>query len=193
MSVRRRTWGNGGEAWVVDFCDANGKRRLKTFKTKRGADNFASVSRAVAKGIVPDPYTRGRRPIEFVASLPMAGWKKGAGRESIAEAFCLARPEHSPTTDHVVLHVIAEMSPSSVICDVDDLLKPVLDALSGVAWVNDTQVCECLIRRVTAKGRHLRIRIWSIPPLSISEHHKAVEMGLGIHGPGGKNHVNPQT
>ena len=100
----------------------------------------------------------------------------------MAEAFRVEFPGYTPSTDGIVIHVLAEMPPASVVCDVDNLLKPVLDALSGVAWVNDTQVYECLIRRITARGRNLRIRIWSIPPLSISEHRKAVEMGLGVHG-----------
>jgi integrase len=39
MSVRKRQWTTGKgvpkEAWVVDYADTNGKRRLKTFP--RGA------------------------------------------------------------------------------------------------------------------------------------------------------------
>lgn len=48
MSVRRRTWTNGkGEektAWVVDYVDAKGVRRLKTFKLKKLADAFATTA-----------------------------------------------------------------------------------------------------------------------------------------------------
>ncbi|SFI65750.1 Site-specific recombinase XerD [Phyllobacterium sp. CL33Tsu] len=48
MSTRKRTWTNGkGEektAWVVDYVDTKGKRRLKTFKLKRQADQFASTA-----------------------------------------------------------------------------------------------------------------------------------------------------
>ena len=46
MSVRKRTWktGNGEEriAWVADYFDGKGVRRLKTFSTKKAADAFAS-------------------------------------------------------------------------------------------------------------------------------------------------------
>lgn len=46
MSVRKRTWttGKGEEktAWVVDYRDQAGKRRLKTFAKKKDADVFAS-------------------------------------------------------------------------------------------------------------------------------------------------------
>lgn len=48
MSVRKRTWTNGkGEeqfAWVVDYVDAKGTRRLKTFKLKKLADAFAATA-----------------------------------------------------------------------------------------------------------------------------------------------------
>ena len=48
MSVRKRTWKNGkGEeksAWVVDYVDGRGKRRLKSFKLKKEADQFAATA-----------------------------------------------------------------------------------------------------------------------------------------------------
>lgn len=43
-SIRKRTWTSRGEqktAWVVDYFDQNGKRRLKTFATKKEADAWA--------------------------------------------------------------------------------------------------------------------------------------------------------
>jgi integrase len=48
MSVRKRTWttGKGVEksAWVVDYTDGKGARRLKSFKLKKEADAFASTA-----------------------------------------------------------------------------------------------------------------------------------------------------
>jgi integrase len=42
MSVRKRTWTTGKdekrEAWIVDYVDQTGERRLKTFATKKEAD-----------------------------------------------------------------------------------------------------------------------------------------------------------
>ena len=32
------------EAWVVDYVDQTGKRRLKTFAKKKAADNFAATA-----------------------------------------------------------------------------------------------------------------------------------------------------
>jgi integrase len=47
MSVRKRTWSTNGvdkEAWVVDYIDGQGKRRLKTFQKKKEADAFAATA-----------------------------------------------------------------------------------------------------------------------------------------------------
>ena len=48
MSVRKRTWktsdGVEKEAWVVDYVDQAGKRRLKTFTKKKAADNYAATA-----------------------------------------------------------------------------------------------------------------------------------------------------
>ena len=48
MSVRKRTWttpkGEAKTAWVVDYTDASGKRRLKTFAKKKDVDAFAATA-----------------------------------------------------------------------------------------------------------------------------------------------------
>jgi len=44
MAVRKRTW-QGGEAWLVDYRDAAGKRRYKQFDLKRDADAYADRAR----------------------------------------------------------------------------------------------------------------------------------------------------
>ena len=179
----KRNWttrrGEDQSAWVCEFRDANGKRRLKTFNTKGAAQEFEARARAVASGIVPEPLARGHRAMEFSVELPSNGWRKGIGREAIAELFRARFPAHEPSIDYIVLHVLAEMQPSSVVADVDNLLKPVLDALSGVAWVNDTQVCEMLVRRSHGRKRNLTIRIWQIPRPSVIAYQRAVETGLG--------------
>jgi integrase len=60
MSVRKRIWTNGdgsrGEAWIAEYTDFEGKRRIRTFETKRAADAFhATVAGELRTGIhVPD-------------------------------------------------------------------------------------------------------------------------------------------
>ena len=48
MSVRKRPWSNckGDEksTWVVDYTDTKGTRRLKSFKLKKQADQFAATA-----------------------------------------------------------------------------------------------------------------------------------------------------
>jgi integrase len=48
MSVRKRTWttpkGEEKSAWVVDYTDQQGNRRLKTFAKKKEADQFAATA-----------------------------------------------------------------------------------------------------------------------------------------------------
>ena len=45
MAIRKRTWTSGGTvrtAWVCDYQDQTGTRRLKTFQTKKAADSWAT-------------------------------------------------------------------------------------------------------------------------------------------------------
>ena len=48
MSVRKRSWttatGVAKTAWIVDYTDGAGRRRLKTFKLKKEADAFAATA-----------------------------------------------------------------------------------------------------------------------------------------------------
>lgn len=49
MSIRKRVWksakGVEKTAWVVDYADATGKRRLKTYDKKKDADAFAATAK----------------------------------------------------------------------------------------------------------------------------------------------------
>ena len=48
MSIRKRAWKTGRgvekEAWVVDYVDQGGTRRLKTFARKKDADAFETTA-----------------------------------------------------------------------------------------------------------------------------------------------------
>src|SRR5262245_46953278 len=48
MSIRKRTWKSAGAdhtAWVFDYTDNSGRRRLRTFRTKREAEAWAVIAR----------------------------------------------------------------------------------------------------------------------------------------------------
>jgi Holliday junction resolvase RusA-like endonuclease len=161
MSVRKRTKGDYA-AWIVDFVDIGRKRRHKTFATQKEADRFQAMVKAIGSGLMPEELISGYKPIEF--NVPALTKLKGqSSRTAIAEALHAVYPTLTPTTENVIVHIIAEMPPSHVIADVDNILKPVLDALKGIAWMDDTQVYELLIRRVLAQKRRLRIKIWCVP------------------------------
>jgi integrase len=53
MSIRKRTWksneGIAKAAWVVDYVDQGGKRRLKTFERKKDADDFHATAKVEVK------------------------------------------------------------------------------------------------------------------------------------------------
>ena len=53
-SIRKRSWKSGGEsktAWICDYADQDGTRRLKTFKTRKEADAWLVQARhQVASG-----------------------------------------------------------------------------------------------------------------------------------------------
>jgi integrase len=59
MSVRKRAWttatGIEKEAWVVDYVDQTGKRRLKTFAKKKAADNFAATANVEIRAGIHTP------------------------------------------------------------------------------------------------------------------------------------------
>lgn len=62
-SIRKRFWRTGGEtktAWVCDYLDGAGKRRLKTFQRKKNADTFLVEARhQVSRGThVPESATK---------------------------------------------------------------------------------------------------------------------------------------
>jgi integrase len=60
MSIRKRSWttakGEQKEAWVVDYADTAGKRRLKTFERKKDADVWwRKVGNEIVEGVhTPD-------------------------------------------------------------------------------------------------------------------------------------------
>jgi integrase len=56
MSIRKRTWktakGDAKEAWIVDYSDQAGKRRMKTFARKKDADAYQARAKVdVGEGI----------------------------------------------------------------------------------------------------------------------------------------------
>jgi len=62
MSIRKRAWktaaGDTKEAWVVDYTDQDGKRRLRTFDRRSKAKDFAATATVEIKQGVHTPESQ---------------------------------------------------------------------------------------------------------------------------------------
>ena len=77
MSIRKRIWKSGSKAktaWVVDYNDQGGARRIKTFKTRLGAETWAiSAGHEIEQSVptVADDILRGASEIGDYIGLPL--------------------------------------------------------------------------------------------------------------------------
>src|SRR5271157_5287988 len=98
MSVRKRIWktseGAEKEAWVVDYVDQAGKRRLKTFTKKKAADNYAATANVEIRAGVHTADS---------ASLTIA--EAGKLRIETGEARGLERATTAAYRQHLRLHI----------------------------------------------------------------------------------------
>lgn len=136
MSVRKRTWTNSkGEektAWVVDYVDTKGKRRLKTFKLKKEADAFASKADVeVREGVhVPDSAS---------VTVREAGerWLKAAARR-VERATLLQYRQHLEL--HIMPFIGEVLLPRLTVPAVRDFEDKLLDAGRSPAMVKKVLV-----------------------------------------------------
>ncbi|MES0053409.1 site-specific integrase [Mesorhizobium sp. M0078] len=99
MSIRKRTWttakGEEKTAWVVDYADGKGTRRLKTFSKKKEADQFAATAKVEV------------REGSHVADSDSATVKKaGAFWLASVEAAGRERTTVDSYRSHVDLHIV---------------------------------------------------------------------------------------
>jgi integrase len=144
-TVRKRTWNAGGEAktaWVADYFDQDGKRRLKTLPTKKAADAWLVQARSqVAAG------THTPESTSITVAEAAAQWIKRGELEAL-ERSTLAKYRN-----HVTLHInpaigstkLARLSAPAVESFRDDLLgrlsRPMAQKVLGSlkAILNDAQ------------------------------------------------------
>lgn len=107
MSVRKREWispkGEQKSAWVVDYVDGAGKRRLKTFKLKKQADAFsANASVEIRQGThVADSASV---TIEKAGKLWLASVDAAGLERSTAESY----------ESHLRLHIAPFLGPTKL-------------------------------------------------------------------------------
>ncbi|MCO6386216.1 site-specific integrase [Aliihoeflea sp. 40Bstr573] len=98
MSVRKRTWttpkGEERSAWVVDYTDTAGKRRLKSFKLKKKADEFAATASVEV-----------REGIHVADSASATVKQAGAFWITSAESAGLERTTVDSYQSHLKLHI----------------------------------------------------------------------------------------
>src|SRR4051812_20130400 len=99
MSVRKREWnttkGEAKSAWVVDYVDQKGMRRLRTFSRKKEADAFAATATVEVREGVHTPAS---------ASITVAA----AAEEWLmtANETDLERSTRDQYRQHVNLHIV---------------------------------------------------------------------------------------
>jgi integrase len=88
MSVRKRAWttskGEHKEAWVVDYADQTGKRRLKTFAKKKPADNFAATANVEIRAGIHTADSASKTIAEAGRLWLATGDKAGLERSTLA-------------------------------------------------------------------------------------------------------------
>jgi hypothetical protein len=98
MSVRKRTWtgarGEQKEAWVVDYADQTGKRRLKTFAKKRAADNFAATANVEIRAGIHTADSASLTVAEAGRLWIDTAEKGSPGREPLERATVAAYRQH---------------------------------------------------------------------------------------------------
>jgi integrase len=99
MSVRKREWttpkGEAKAAWVVDYTDTTGKRRLKTFRLKKAADAFAATASVEV-----------REGVHVADSASVTVEKAGALWITSGESAGLERSTINQRKSHLEHHII---------------------------------------------------------------------------------------
>jgi integrase len=122
-TVRKRTWESGGEvktAWVADYFDQDGKRRLKTFRTKKAADAWLPQTQVQVASGTHTPESISVTVAEAAKHWIARGELEGLERSTMAKY-----------KNHVDLHInpaigsikLARLSAPAVQSFRDDLLE----------------------------------------------------------------------
>jgi Holliday junction resolvase RusA-like endonuclease len=109
-------------------------------------------------------------PVEFiVVGTPVSQQTKNrthlaAWRAAVAaEAQTAMPPGANPTPDNVEVQVVYYYETGPALLDVDNLVKPIQDAMNGVVYVDDAQVTDCTSSKRDINGRfevrHMRLAL----------------------------------
>jgi len=137
MSVRKRTWttpkGVEKSAWVVDYFDMAGKRRLKTFTKKKDADAFAATAKVeVREGV--------HVAVSASATIEEAGklWLASARAAGLERATIEDYERHLRM--HIVPHIGASKLPSLSIAKIRSFEDQLREAGRSAAMIKKVLV-----------------------------------------------------
>lgn len=109
-------------------------------------------------------YTPKTAPVNtFKATVRMAAAKVFADRSpilgpiAIEVLFVMPRPKNQFWKSKPMPRSLHTKKP-----DVDNIFKAVSDALTGLLWLDDSQICDCKLRKMVAAGDeqpHVAIRL----------------------------------
>jgi integrase len=92
-SVRKRTWSSKGRertAWVVDYFDQAGKRRLKTLPTKKAAEDWSVTARHEVRSGIHSPTS-----ISITVSRAGELWINHCRDEGLEKSTVRQRVQHT--------------------------------------------------------------------------------------------------
>jgi integrase len=100
-SIRKRSWTSGGEektAWIADYVDQHKKRRLKTFKTKKAADEWLVRTRGEVRDSTHTPestsVTVGEACKRWLQHVELVGNDKGPVEPATLRSYRLCAEHH---------------------------------------------------------------------------------------------------
>jgi integrase len=142
MSIRKRVWknkdGSEGEAWVLAYTDASGKRRLKSFKRKADAQRHATkVSTELAAG------THVPHRMSILLSEAAELWYRGCEARGLVRSTL---ENYAATKKKIITHIgglkLSQLS-AAVVLDFKDKVatEPWTDAV-GNMWPGSLQQAE---------------------------------------------------
>ena len=134
MAIRKRTWQSGGEAktaWVVDYSDQHGTRRLKTFRTKRAATDWATAAGYEVK-----------QGVHTAASVSITVKKAGELWIANGKADGLERATTRQYQQHIDLHIVPWGGDKKL----SDLTAPMIKDFE--TWLRDNGRSPAMVRKV---------------------------------------------
>ena len=110
-----------------------------------------------AKAYIPKehPIHAYKEAVRLAAKIAMAGLAPVEGPVSLCVWLYIARPK-----SHYLKSGLRATAPAFVKCDVDNLLKGILDALAGICYEDDRQVEGALVLKRWGTESFTQVKIW---------------------------------